>query len=363
MKKLKTGAAYHGNRMLSHAMADMKEMSRADMDIVVHMLSHTDWERHDKVMADIFKASEAEGLEVWVDNWGIGGAPGDKCHFLGYHPEAHTVIGNGELHPYQICLNAPSYRQFVKDWIEEVAQIGGKTVFWDEPRIPNVDTPDKTGYYSACTCPVCQKLFEDRFGKKMPMIMDEDVSKFNNETLVEFHDFVGSYARSAGLKNVICLMPYQLAGVGLKTSDAKERLRAMDVSEICAAESVDNIGTDPYWYGNKDIAALGTPYEYVYNSTVACVKAAEKAGKDSHIWIQGYNAKLGREPEIIDAIEAAYDGGARTILSWGFRGCESNNYRSANPERSWMYTIEGFKRIKNMDRDARLAENRKKYMK
>ena len=57
--------------MLSHAITDMKEIAMADMDIVVHMLSHTDWERHADVMEDIFKASEAEGLEVWVDNWGI----------------------------------------------------------------------------------------------------------------------------------------------------------------------------------------------------------------------------------------------------------------------------------------------------
>ena len=360
MKKLKTGVAYHGNRMLSHAIADMHEIARADMDIVVHMLSHTDWERHDRVMKDIFAASEDAGLEVWVDNWGIGGAPGDKSHFLGYHPEAHTVLGNGELHPSQICLNSPAYRQFVKDWIDEVASIGGKTIFWDEPHIPTVRTPDKNDFFSACMCPVCQKMFEERFGKKMPKIMDKDVSKFNNETLVEFHDFVGSYAKAAGMNNVICIMPYQLAGIGLETKGEKESLLAMDVSEICAAESIDNIGTDPYWYGNKDIA---NPYEYVYNSTKTCVDVANRFGKDHNIWIQAYNAPSGREDEIITATEAAYDAGARTILAWGFRGCESNNYRSSNPERSWMCTVEGMKRIKSMERDRLLAENRKKYMK
>ena len=35
-KKLKTGAAYYGNRMLSHAMADMKDMAKSNMDIVIH---------------------------------------------------------------------------------------------------------------------------------------------------------------------------------------------------------------------------------------------------------------------------------------------------------------------------------------
>ena len=89
-KLLKTGVAYHGNRILSHVREDMTELARADVDIVVHMFSHNDWERHDTIMGDMFKLTEAMGLEVWVDNWGIGGAPGEKCHFLGAHPEAHT---------------------------------------------------------------------------------------------------------------------------------------------------------------------------------------------------------------------------------------------------------------------------------
>ena len=44
-KKLCTGVAYYGNRMLSHAMTDMMEMARANLDIVVHMLTHNDMER------------------------------------------------------------------------------------------------------------------------------------------------------------------------------------------------------------------------------------------------------------------------------------------------------------------------------
>ena len=360
MKKLKTGVAYHGNRMLSHAIADMREIARADMDVVVHMLSHTDWERHDKVMKDIFAASEDAGLEVWVDNWGIGGAPGDKSHFLSYHPEAHMYTGDGVMHPYQICLNAPSYRQFVKDWVDEVASLGGKMLFWDEPHIPAPKLPDGSGYYSGCTCPTCKKLFEERYNRPMPEIMDEDVSAFRNDTLVEFHEFVANYGRSSGMKNSICIMPYQLAGIGLQTSGKMESLLAMDVAKVCAAESIDNIGTDPYWFGKKEIT---NPYEYVYNSAKTCVGVADKFGKDHNIWIQAYNAPRGREDEIITATEAAYDAGARTILAWGFHGCESNNYRSSNPERSWMCTVEGMKRIKSMERDRILAENRKKYMK
>lgn len=53
-RTLKTGVAYHGNRMPSHALADMREIARADMDIVVHMFSHNDWDRHSNRMKDIF---------------------------------------------------------------------------------------------------------------------------------------------------------------------------------------------------------------------------------------------------------------------------------------------------------------------
>lgn len=86
-------------------------------------------------------------------------------------------------------------------------------------------------------------------------------------------------------------------------------------------------------------------------------------GKDSHIWIQGYGAKRGREEEIITAAEAAYDAGARTILSWSFGGAEANNYRSENPSKTQWMTEEAFRRIKSMDRDRVLAENRAKFKK
>ena len=133
-----------------------------------------------------------------------------------------------------------------------------------------------------------------------------------------------------------------------------------DIDSVCAMPYIDNIGTDPYWYGDKSIES---PYKYNYDATKLCIEKADKYGKDHNIWIQGYNAPIGREEEIIEATEGAYDAGARTILSWSFNGAESHSYRSANPVRSWNCTVEAFRRIKNMERDRILAENRKKYMK
>jgi len=71
---------------------------------------------------------------------------------------------------------------------------------------------------------------------------------------------------------------------------------------------------------------------------------------------------MGREEEVIIAADAAYDAGARCILGWGFRGSESNDYRAANPDRMWTITKEAFRRIRDRERDAILAENRKKFL-
>ena len=85
--------------------------------------------------------------------------------------------------------------------------------------------------------------------------------------------------------------------------------------------------------------------------------------KDHNIWIQTYKTPLGEEEDIIQATEAAYDAGARTILAWGYYGSISNDYAAKNPEKVWTKTCEAFKRIREMERDRLLEENRAKYRK
>ena len=57
--------------------------------------------------------------------------------------------------------------------------------------------------------------------------------------------------------------------------------------------------------------------------------------------------------EIILGADAAYDAGARTILVWGFRGGESNDYRAKNPDLTWKVIGDAMQRIKERDRDYR----------
>jgi len=348
-RSLLTGVAYHGNRMPTHIRADMREIAKADMDIVVHTFSHTDWDRHKNVMKDVFAITEDAGMEVWVDPWGLGGPPGDKSHFLAYHPEAHMYFSNGEMIPTYACLNSPEFRKFITDWLETVVEMGGKTIIWDEPRIPmQKESPDSEEVIYGCCCPRCKKLFEERYGRPMPLRPDKDVEQFRTDSIVEYYEYVCSYSASLGLKNAIVVMLKPNTGMDLTTID-----------RLCSIPTLENIGSDPYWLGKKDV----DPYDYVYRGTKTTLDVCNRFNKDHNIWIQTYRTPRGREEEIIQATHAAYDAGARTILAWGYMGSESNDYGAKNPSRVWDMTVEAMRRVRSIERDKILAEARKKYMK
>ena len=193
----------------------------------------------------------------------------------------------------------------------------------------------------------------------MPLHIDAEVGEFRTDTIMGFFEFVTGYANSLGMKNVVNPIPQILEG--FTTNDGRNKYQKFTIERLLSVPHIDNVGTDPYWLGSTEPPY--NPYERIYNIAKNCVEVSNNYSKDNHLWIQGFGCPSGREEEIIVATEAAYDSGARTILSWGFHGCESNTYRSHNPARAWNATVEGMKRIKSFERDRILAENRRKFMK
>lgn len=344
-QKLHTGVAYHGNRMPSHAAEDLKKIAAAGMDTVVHMFSHTDWDRNTDACADIFKMSADLGLDVWVDNWGLGGPPGDISRFTAAYPDAHMYLSNGEMMPYTACLNSPDFRAFIRSWVDKVVSMGAKTIFWDEPHLPSKG--EGTGLVYGCTCKRCKKLFSEKYGYEMPVLMNDDAQEFRTDTIVDFLREVTDYSAAAGIYNTVCVMLGEGIGINLDTID-----------RICSLPNLHNIGSDPYWIGTGV-----DPYKYVYEGTRKNLEISERFGKDHNIWIQTYANKRGTEEEIVLATEAAYDAGARTILTWSYMAGESNNYRSDDPAKVWNITVEAMRRIRDMERDRILEEKRKLYRK
>ena len=342
MDKLLTGVAYHGNRILRHIEDDMRDIVKHNMNLVVHMFSHNDWDRHRTVMPEIIKISKAEGLEVWIDNWGLGGPPGDKSHFLQYHPESHQVFPDGTPDPVSACYNSEAFVSFTKDWLDVVRESGGESIFWDEPRFKTKKMPDGSRM-SACRCANCRKLFYEQYGTEMPAKDNEQTQEFKAQTLVNYFDRVTTYAASLGMKNH--------AGIMIHTLDVASRLVTLP--------HLDNFGTDPYWFPRQTPEV--DPYDYVYRNTKRTIELAERNQKGHHIWIQGYDIPAGREDDIILATDAAYDAGARTIVDWSYRGGESNSYRADRCDRVWQVMGEAMARIRARHFDAIRAERLKKY--
>ncbi len=347
VKRLKTGCAYHGNRILRHVEEDMRDIVQHNMNVVVHMFSHNDWDRHLGVMKTIFDISKENGLEVWVDNWGLGGVPGDKSHFLSYYPDAHQVYNNGEVHPTQVCLNHPAYIEFTKQWIDAVYDCGATKIFWDEPHLPMVNTTTGQTHVAfgdkfVCYCDNCKKLFEEEYGKPMPTELTAEVIDFRKKSLTRYFDVVTTYAAAKGMENIACVMVPTL----------------QQTDGLLTLPYIDNFGIDPYWNGGdnrrkdvKERVLLQNPYDYVYDWTKTASDIILPSGKDYNIWIQAYSLPAGAEEEIFEATDGAYDAGARTILGWSYRGGESNTYKCERCEYAWHVLGEAMRRIKDRNLD------------
>jgi len=351
MEKLRLGVAYHGNRILKHVDSDLRDIIDHNFNMILHTFSHNDWDRHRNVMKEIIQMSEGYGLEVWIDNWGLAGPPGDKSHFLGYSPDSHQIYSDGSLDPVRVCLNSPEFRGFTKEWIDVVKDAGGKNVYWDEPHL-GAKTTDKNGkpiIYS-CMCKRCKQLFEDRYNQVMPTEFTKEVEEFRSWTISDYFREVTQYSNQKSMENIICVMLEVQHGISLDSLDL--------IGEL---DTMNNIGSDPYWQLIDDVYI--EPYEYVYNATKLNLDICKRHNKDHNIWIQGWKTPAGREEEIIYAADAAYDAGARTIFVWGYRGCESNDYGSKNPDLTWKVVGDAMLRLRNRHRDEQLAKLRTKIQK
>lgn len=336
MEKLNLGVAYHGNRLMKHVKEDMQDIVAHNMNLVVHMFTHNDMKRHKNVLKETFDVTRDAGLDFWVDNWGLGGPPGDVSHILQYYPDSHQVYSDGEVDPVRVCFNSPGYLKFTKEWLDMVKECGGDKIFWDEPHF----NKNNNGGFSCC-CPRCKKLFEEKYGHPMPTELTDEVIEFRVDSIRNYFSAVTSYAKLLGMENIVCLMPSE-----------EYLMRAlMELPEV------SDVGTDPYWINSND-----DPYGYVYNRSKGFIDTAKELNKNTHIWLQTYHNPAGKEDDIYMAAEAAYDAGARTIIAWSYRGGEACDYRADNCDLVWQVTGDAMRRLKDRYLDELREQKRKLFM-
>jgi hypothetical protein len=328
-----TGAAYFGNRFLSHAQEDLARMAEC-CDYVVHTFSESDLYYHKAALSSIFTATRRRGLEAWVDPWGLGGVFGGEAlsKFLLDHPQDWQVLSNGQRVP-AACLNSRAFGAFMKEWLLNTVDMGAQVAFWDEPHPYFHWNLEWEGVYS-CTCAVCSRLYRDQFGGPMPPRLDASAYEFRRKTITEFLGTLMALARQKGMRNALCLYAFE----GYKEY---ERLW----KDLAALPDLDIFGCDPYWRWRP---RQRNPRGHVKHYSERVVEATRPAGKGSQIWIQAMRLPQGTENEIEIACQAAAQEGVTHLAAWSYDGgALLDTVLAEDPARVWAEVARIFKQIRD----------------
>jgi hypothetical protein len=189
----------------------------------------------------------------------------------------------------QVDAADPGLRALLHNWVDDMAAAGAEYVFWDEPDLGLGHAP---------------------------------------AALVSFLGDVTEYARGRGLKNSVCLTST------VANAPAFRRLAAL--------ETVDDVGTDPYYKLDLDHRDPD-PEDYVGLWADRVREAAEEHGKSSHVWVQAFHIAEGEEHRIGRCIAVARAHGVDGIGVWGFRACEALDIRPARTDLAWSVVREALR--------------------
>jgi hypothetical protein len=278
---MKLGVSYFGSRMPDDVADDMKAIRDNGCNFVVHTFSEEDLEFYRGTMEKIVAASKRQGLEVWLDPWAVGQTWGGESYsnFIAKNTDAMQVNAEGGLLP-AACPNNPRYREFIKEWADAAIDIGADNIFWDEPHF-YLYAEDEGSKGWACRCRACLNLFRKRFKKEMPVVMDNDIRLFKEDCLVDFLKFLCDHAKKKKIINSMCYLPFD------NTSTFS------DWSKPARIDSLDIIGTDPYWRKGQTAKEV---VERVASFSKRIANLAKEYKKEGQIWILNFNIKRARSP-------------------------------------------------------------------
>jgi hypothetical protein len=327
------GAAYFGNRYLSHAQRDLAVLARS-CHYVVHTLSETDLHFHKHAMEGILGATRRLGLETWVDPWGVGGVFGGEAvsRFLLEHPNEWQKLSSERRVP-AACLNSPAFRRFVRLWLENAVNLGADVIFWDEPHFFFHWDLEWEGTYS-CACDRCAEMFQARFDRPLPEKLDKDVRLFRRDTLKGFLGELMDEARKKKVRNALCLYAF----------DGYEDYETL-WNELAALPALDIFGCDPYWRWPPRVNK--PPREHVARYAAKVVSAVKPLKKKSQIWIQAMRFRKGVETEIDEAVQAAVREGVTHLAAWSYDGgALLDTVLAEDPPRVWAAVEKAFARYR-----------------
>ncbi len=311
---MKIGLSYFGNRICEHVKTDMRLLKMIGFDFVIHTYSENDFEFYEKTMHDIVEISKGEGLEVWLDPWGVGGFFGGEAYssWVGKYPKICQINSVFERVP-AACPNNENFRKLITTWIRSAGKSGADFVFWDEPHFYHLFS--KGGLW-CCRCPSCINKFKERYETDLPLKSSSRVEFFKKESILDFLSFATDNAGKEGLRNAVCILP-----------ESEESFLA----NVCSLPDLEVIATDPY-----GILFGKSLDDYVRNETRKLKRAAEKYGKKTQIWTQAFKVPREKHKEVISAMDIPLKLGVDSIAVWGFKACKCiSSISSESPDELW----------------------------
>ena len=328
---MKTGVSYYGNRILQHVKTDMAEIKRNHCTYVVHTCSENDLQYYHSTIKEIIDISHQAGLEVWLDPWGVGRVFGGEAYsrLACDQLPVRQILSDGSSAP-AACFNQPVFREFMGQWTRTAASWGADVLFWDEPHFIR-KVPKSENDLWACRCQACQRRFQESYGHPLPEQYTAEVHRFRHDSVEAFIRELCDLARSEGCRNAVCFLPHQ----------ENEEQELTQWERLADIDSLDILGTDPYWWDKKlDIAS------FVGGYAEKVARLAGKHGKEGQIWIQNFMITPQTEDTVRTAIRTAYGAGIRNIAAWSYWGAGYMAWlRSEHPERVWNILGEEYARL------------------
>lgn len=321
-----TGTSYFGVGDPAHAVRDLDRFREAGLDAVLHTFSERDREYNRQSVREIVAASADRGFRTYVNPWGVGGVFGGEAYsaFVARRPDTRQVRNTGVRAP-AACFNHPDFREYMRGWTRDAAALGVDVVFWDEPNwhVPAWDDDSAPEDTWCCRCNHCRKRYRDRYDEPMPATETEEVSRFREESLVDFLEEVMAVAADAGAANAVCLMPVETTDYGLR-----------DWSRLAASNHLDILATDPYWH--DAFGSTDDPEEFVGSFATKVTDLAAMNDLESQIWIQGFDLPANAADDVRRATRTTVDAGVDSVFIWGYDGCRTvSEIACEEPEAVW----------------------------
>ncbi|WP_433627468.1 hypothetical protein [Halomicrococcus sp. NG-SE-24] len=324
MTGLETGTSYFDVMDVRHAERDLDRFRDAGLDAVLHTFSERDREYFERTKADLVAASHDRDFTVYVNPWAVGGVFGGEAYsgLVAREPSVRQRLASGERVP-AACFNDPDFREYVRGWTRDAVDIGADVLFWDEPHWYNVDWFRE---YAAddwsCRCEHCRERYRERFDEPMPVTETEAVTRFREESLLDFLDEMMALGHERGAENAVCLMPKKTADYGFS-----------DWSRVATNDHLDVLATDPYW---EAFGESNDPESFVaeFGETVSSLAADNDLR--SQLWVQGFDLEAGAAADVRAATRAALDVGVDSLFTWGYDGCRTISGIAADePDAVW----------------------------